>query len=630
MICHWILRWVSLAALSFAPLFAFDSIALPNGDFEGKKGLKEYSTSESGVVIQSNAESDTKVLAIGGGSWLEVPVPVGEAIQAEGMDPELWYGRLTLDLAQDSERGMRWTVGLYLGEGKDAFHTWKCKTADAEQGRISLALSPKKMKRLIGETPRLRMEVKGKPDQILRLEEWAFERFHGAPTRKMLGKPNGFNGPDLIASGALGFYAITEHNCHAFPVVTVLEEGPAAKADLQVGDLIVEIEGQPLRACSLAPGEEWFEHSHEATLGRAVAAAVDSGQRKVELTVLRNDKRRSIAIRHLHDKAHNDTVGRGPLDPKLREDLIAWTVRNQQKNGSWKGTDAVNPALGGLALLATRDRQYKDAIERCRDFILKKNPKPSEMTGLAFWTIGFHGMFLAEYYLATGDKDALAWVEEAVLWLPSATHTSKWGTQAFGHGPDGLPYDDKALTAPATHLLVLDALARKCGIESKVWEHVQPYMEHAWSNPAEEGHGGMGYNGSHRDKQEFWSRSGLTALAETLRGGDARMAKHLCLFMEERHTYMLNSHAYGEPGAALGLLGLAMADRPAFERILPKWRWRFLNAWQPGYGLRWSTPHMGSPYMGEDEIVNLAYALLSGVENKGLVMAGGQPERWLR
>jgi hypothetical protein len=108
------------------------------------------------------------------------------------------------------------------------------------------------------------------------------------------------------------------------------------------------------------------------------------------------------------------------------------------------------------------------------------------------------------------------------------------------------------------------------------------------------------------------------------------MAKHLCLFMEERHTYMLNSHAYGEPGAALGLLGLAMADRPAFERILPKWRWRFLNAWQPGYGLRWSTPHMGSPYMGEDEIVNLAYALLSGVENKGLVMAGGQPERWLR
>ena len=169
-----------------------------------------------------------------------------------------------------------------------------------------------------------------------------------------------------------------------------------------------------------------------------------------------------------------------------------------------------------------------------------------------------------------------------------------------------------------------------CGIESKVWEHVQPYMEHAWSNPAEEGHGGMGYNGSHRDKEQFWSRSGLTALAEVLRGGESRMSKHLCLFMEERHTYMLNSHAYGEPGAALGLLGLAVASPAAFERILPMWRWRFLNAWQPGYGLRWSTPHMGSPYMGEDSIVNLAYAMLSGVANKGLVMAGGEAQRWLR
>ena len=348
------------------------------------------------------------------------------------------------------------------------------------------------------------------------------------------------------------------------------------------------------------------------------------------MTVLRAGKLREVAIRHLHPKANSDTVHRGPLDSKLREDLIGWTVRNQNKNGGWKGTNAVNPALGGLALLGTRDKKHKAAIERCKDFILKKNPKPSEMKGLAFWTIGFHGMFLAEYYLATGDKEALAWVEDAVLWLPNATHESKWGTQAFGHGPSGLPYDEKALTAPASHLLVLDALARRCGIESKVWEHVQPYMDHAWSNPADGGHGGMGYNGSHRDKEQFWSRSGLTALAETLRGGEARMARHICLFMEERHTYMLNSHAYGEPGAALGLLGLAVTNRDAFERILPQWRWRFLNAWQPGYGLRWSTPHMGSPYMGQDSIMNLAYAMLSAVENKGLVMAGGEAERWLR
>ncbi len=620
----------AIIALLTTPLFAFDSIGIPNGNFDGKKGLKPYSTSKKGVRLHGTEEREGKFVALSGGSWVQVPIKAEDLLQAEGMDPTLWYGRFTMDLVEGSASSLRWTVALHLGKSKQAFHTWKCKSGDADSGRIALDLTPKKLARLTGEKVRLRIQVKGKANQELWLDNLAFERFHPQPTRKMLGKPNGKNGPDLIASGALGFYAVTEHNHHAFPVIQVLEDGPAAKADLQVGDLIVAIGGKPLEASSLAPGADWFERSHEASLGRAIAEAVDSGSDKVHLTVQRNGKLRKISIRHLHGKADSDTAFHGPLDPRLREDLIDWTVRNQKKNGAWKGTDAVNPALGGLALLGTRDKKHKAAIKRCRDFILKKNPKPSEMTGLAFWTIGFHGMFLAEYHLATGDKEALAWVEDAVLWLPKATHESKWGTQAFGHGPDGLPYGEKALTAPASHLLVLDALARKCGIESQVWEHVQPYMNHAWSNPADGGHGGMGYNGSHRDKEQFWSRSGLTALAETLRGGEERMARHLCLFMEERHTYMLNSHAYGEPGGALGLLGLAVTDRQAFGRILPQWRWRFLNAWQPGYGLRWSTPHMGSPYMGEDSIVNLAYAMLSAVENKGLVMAGGEPERWLR
>jgi hypothetical protein len=63
---------------------------------------------------------------------------------------------------------------------------------------------------------------------------------------------------------------------------------------------------------------------------------------------------------------------------------------------------------------------------------------------------------------------------------------------------------------------------------------------------------------------------------------------------------------------------------------MPKWRWRFLSSWEPGFGLRYSTPHMGAPYMGQESIVNLAYAVLCAVENRGLVVAGGQPKRWLR
>jgi hypothetical protein len=176
--------------------------------------------------------------------------------------------------------------------------------------------------------------------------------------------------------------------------------------------------------------------------------------------------------------------------------------------------------------------------------------------------------------------------------------------------------------APAAHLLVLDALARRCGLDSRIWEHIEPYVRHAWSNPDDGGHGAMGYNGSYRDKGEFWSRTGLVALAEVLRGDAAGMAPHLCVLMEERHPWMLNSHAYGEPGAALGLLSLAVVKPAAFEEILPLYRWRFLSAWEPGHGLRYTTPHMGAPYMGGESIVNLAYLTLFAARERGLVIAG--------
>jgi hypothetical protein len=201
--------------------------------------------------------------------------------------------------------------------------------------------------------------------------------------------------------------------------------------------------------------------------------------------------------------------------------------------------------------------------------------------------------------------------------------------QAFGHGPDGLPYEDKALMAPCAHLLVFDALARKCGVQSKVWEHLEPYVMHSWSDPEKGGHGGMGYNASAKDTEEFWSRTGLVALALHLRDDNPRMKDALTAIMAERHPWMLNSHAYGEPGAALGLIALAVAAPERFKKVMPQWRWRFVSAWQPGLGLRYSTPHMGSPYMGEEDIINPAYALLWSVAGKGLVMTGGEPKKWL-
>jgi hypothetical protein len=202
---------------------------------------------------------------------------------------------------------------------------------------------------------------------------------------------------------------------------------------------------------------------------------------------------------------------------------------------------------------------------------------------------------------------------------------------AFGHSPSGLPYDDKALMAPCAHLLVFEGLAERCGVKSGIWEHIEPYVRHSWSDPEQGGHGGMGYNGSYKDQDEFWSRSGLVALALHLRDHEPVMRAALTKLMVARHPWMLNSHAYGEPGGALGLLALCVTDPAGFAQVMPAWRWRYHGAWEPGYGLRASTPHMGAPYMGEDEILNPAHALVLTVAlDGGLVLAGAPAETWLR
>jgi len=545
-----------------------------------------------------------------------------------------WFGLVTIDDAGTEGQGSL-DLAAYAAEGsvplvKETFATEQV----SDRGRVRVLIPAADFAPLAGSS--LRLELSGRGPVQLRLDDLTVQRFHVAPTKKLVGKANGKLGPDLLGIGAFGFTGLTEHHGNAFSILDVGKEGPAARAGLKKGDVVVDLEGEPLPSSSIAPGWEWFRESHEAMFGRAIESALFEGRREVKVTVLRPDaggatfETLELSLEVPFTTAPGERFPlAGTLAGELRADLIGWTARNQKEDGSWPGTGAVNPAMAGLALLGTHDPRYAEQIRRCVDWILARNPKPSEMKGLAFWTIAFHGMFLAEYHLASGDERVLPWITEALEWLPSTTHESKWGMQGFGHGPDGLPYGNKGLMAPCAHLLVFDALGRRCGVDSKVWEHIEPYVVHSWSDPDKEGHGGMGYNASYKDKGEFWSRTGLVALAAALRGDTGRMHLPLCLFMGERHPWMLNSHAYGEPGAALGLVSLAVAHRPTFEEILPQWKWRFLAAWEPGFGLRYSTPHMGAPYMGGEAIINPSYALLMAVENRGLVMTGGEPERWL-
>ena len=162
----------------------------------------------------------------------------------------------------------------------------------------------------------------------------------------------------------------------------------------------------------------------------------------------------------------------------------------------------------------------------------------------------------------------------------------------------------------------------RCGMESEIWELLLPYMTLAWSDPKEGGHGSLGYNQSYKDLAEFWSRSGLFAMAAELRGEKKEMEDAMITFMHGHHPWLRNSHAYGEPGGSWGLIAMNLCAPEKYDEVMKSYAWWFSLAWEPGYGLRFTTPHMGAPYMGEDDLINATYALVLQSSKRNLHITG--------
>jgi hypothetical protein len=476
------------------------------------------------------------------------------------------------------------------------------------------------MKLLEGKTFGLR--VKNGPDASVVIGTPRLERLHLEPSPKLYGRSNGGLGPDKLAAGLLGFDALTEHKQTSLAVMTVQSGSSAAREHLKTGDVILAIAGKPLPVNDLSPGWEWFQRSHEAIIGRETELALKAGKTTLPITLLRKGKVETIEFPLARKRAFTTmNPADDPEAARLLEDCLEFLVRTQKEDGSWSG-DMIRTCYSALALIATGEAKHKSRVRKAVEWAKEKYKKPDDYGNLGFWAGAYAGILYSEWHLATGDKSVLKNLDELRDWAVNGQHPSKWDVPALGHGPSGLPYEEKALVAPACHLLVFEALAMRCGMKSGIWELLMPYMEMSWSDPKEGGHGSLGYNRSYKDTEEFWSRSGLFAMAAHLRNQRPDMRDAMTGFMAANHPWIRNSHAYGEPGGSLGLLGLNLALPDAYQKIISEYAWWFALAWEPGYGLHFTTPHMGAPYMGEDDLINATYALVLQGPKKSLHLTG--------
>jgi hypothetical protein len=492
--------------------------------------------------------------------------------------------------------------------------------AVAAASRIWLEIPSAALAALTGKSFELRVANTSQTSVVIGKPRFA--RLHGAPSGKLFGRSNGGLGPDKLGAGLLGFDALTEHQQTTLSVMNVRSGSAAARQGLRQGDVIIGVRGQPLPVNDLAPGWNWFHQSHEATIGRQTEAALAAGETSLALSVLRDGKTETIAI-PLARKAAFTTLNPAddPEAARMLADCLAYLLANQRDDGSWSNC-MIRTCFSGLALLATGDPAHRERVQKAVHWARNRYKKPDDYGNLGFWSGAFAGILYSEWHLATGDESVLPNLAALRDWALAGHHNSIWDVPALGHGPSGLPYGNKALVAPACHLLVFEALAKRGGMKSGIWELLKPYMEMSWSDPATGGNGTLGYNRSMKDLEEFWSRTGLFAMAAHLRGERPDMRDAMIKVMRERHPWIRNSHAYGEPGGALGLLALNLISPEIHAEIMRAYTWWFSLAWEPGYGLRFTTPHMGAPYMGEDDLINATYALVLQGPKRNLHLTG--------
>lgn len=486
--------------------------------------------------------------------------------------------------------------------------------------RSWLEIPPDRMAAL--ENKSFRLQVRNTSEHAVVIGSPDFARVHDQPSGKLFGRSNGGLGPDKLGAGLLGFDALTEHRQKVLSVMGVRADSPAAGQGLQQGDVILAVRGRPLPVNDVAPGWTWFHDSHEAVIGRETEAALHAGETTLPITLLRDGKQKSLTI-PLDRKAAFTTMN--PANDseasRMLEDMIAFLLRTQRDDGSWSRC-MIRTCLSGLALMATGEKAHVEQVQKAIQWAKDRYKKPEDYGNLGFWAGSFAGIFYSEWHLATGDESVIPNLTALRDWAIGGQHVSIWEVPALGHGTSGLPYGNKALVAPACHLLVFESLAMRCGMKSGIWELLMPYMEMSWSDPSQGGNGTLGYNRSMKDLEEFWSRSGLFAMAAHLRGERNDMRDSMLHVMIERHPWLRNSHAYGEPGGALGLLALNLISPSGYATLMQEYAWWFSLAWETGYGLRFTTPHMGAPYMGEDDLINAAYALVLQSPKRNLHITG--------
>jgi hypothetical protein len=337
--------------------------------------------------------------------------------------------------------------------------------------------------------------------------------------------------------------------------VAEVAKGSPAEGILRRGDAILGIAGAPFR-----DGRD-----PRIALGNAITdceTAENGG--KLMLLVRRGGHERKVRLPLRVLGSYSPTW---PFEcaksAKILDRSCAYVAAAQYPDGHLQGELGMATAWAGLLFLASGEARYLDNARRAAYWLTKQS---LEGVVLNSWPCGYSALFLAEYYLATGDRAVLPA-------LRALTRLMAKGQMKCGSWGHSIPWGGYgAVNQVGLSCFIALILAGECGIgtgEAAVRRSAAFFARYA-------GKGWVPYG----DHKPWRGRGGngknaLAAVAFQLLGADPAAVRHFSRsvaagyrFREEGHTGSYFSFFWG-PLAAIH------AGREEFRTFLDNQKWYY-------------------------------------------------------
>jgi len=265
-------------------------------------------------------------------------------------------------------------------------------------------------------------------------------------------------------------------------VVTKTTENTPAAGNFQAGDVLLSLDGKSLDVQDPRP-----------ILGTAINRA-EGSDGKMTFGVKRGDKEMDVTITLRAIGSYSKTW---PANCRKSALIVDETIAFILANGLKRG---INGDCEALFLLSTGDDQH---LPRLKEYAHDDVAHPVATRGLSNWGNGYRGIFLAEYYLRTGDETVLPKLQELCDVANAGQYYGGWA-----HGPIAGPgyVTGGHVHAAGEGVLISLFLARECGV--KVDEGCYDRALTLFYRYA--GHGTVPYGDHHPTM--FWGDNGKNAM----------------------------------------------------------------------------------------------------------------------